>query len=134
MAGFHHVEVWVSDLASARAEWGWLLTRLGFESKQEWPEGLSWGTTPNASSAYLTITTSPNLRDAAHDRRRAGVNHLAFRGGTRETVDAIMADAEAHGWRPLYHDRYPHAGGPDHYAGWLENSAGFKAEVVADLS
>lgn len=134
MAGFHHIEVWVSDLASARAEWGWLLTRLGFESTQEWPEGQSWDTTPNASSAYLTITTSPNLRDAAHDRRRPGVNHLAFRGGTHEAVDAIMADAEAHGWRPLYHDRYPHAGGPDHYAGWLENSAGFKAELVADLS
>ncbi|MFJ2368865.1 VOC family protein [Microbacterium sp. NPDC087665] len=146
MAGFHHIEVWVSDLASARAEWGWLLTRLGFEAQQEWPEGQSWGSgtdadtdtapspSPSPSSAYLTITTSPNLRDAAHDRRRPGVNHLAFRGGTREAVDAIMADAEAHGWRPLYHDRYPHAGGPDHYAGWLQNSAGFKAEVVADLS
>lgn len=31
-------------------------------------------------------------------------------------------------------DRYPRAGGPDHYAGWLENSAGFKAEIVADES
>ncbi len=43
-----------------------------------------------------------------------------------------MARAEQQGWRPLYHDRYPHAGGPDHYAGWVENSAGFKAEIVAD--
>ena len=49
-------------------------------------------------------------------------------------VDAIMTDAPQHGWRPLYQERYPHAGGPDHYAGWLENSAGFKAEVVADGS
>ena len=32
----------------------------------------------------------------------------------------------------LYQDRYSHAGGPYHYVGWLENSAGFKAEVVAD--
>ncbi len=29
-------------------------------------------------------------------------------------------------------DRYPHAGGPDHDAGRVENSAGFKAEIVAD--
>ena len=43
-----------------------------------------------------------------------------------------MREAELQGWRPLYHDRYPHAGGPEHYAGWLENSAGFKAEIVAD--
>lgn len=60
------------------------------------------------------------------------MNHLAFRAGAPDRVDAIMAQAVRHGWRPLYHDRYPHAGGPDHYAGWLENSAGFKAEIVAD--
>lgn len=34
-------------------------------------------------------------------------------------------------WSPLYHERYPHAGGPDHYAGWVENSDGFKVEIVA---
>jgi hypothetical protein len=45
-----------------------------------------------------------------------------------------MADAPAHGWQPLYADRYPHAGGKDHYAGWLENATGFKTEIVADLS
>lgn len=62
------------------------------------------------------------------------MNHLAFRAGVPDRVDAIMAQAEQHGWRPWYQDRYPHAGGPDHYAGWLQNSAGFKAEVVADES
>lgn len=43
-----------------------------------------------------------------------------------------MQLAQQHGWRPLYHERYPYAGGSEHYAGWLENSAGFKAEVVAE--
>lgn len=42
-----------------------------------------------------------------------------------------MRDAPEHGWTPLYHDRYPHAGGAQHYAGWLENADGFKVEVVA---
>ena len=81
---------------------------------------------------YLTLTTSPNVSASEHDRRRPGVNHLAFRAGTTADVDAIMADAPDHGWRPLYHERYPHAGGPAHYAGWLENAAGFKLELVAD--
>ena len=130
MTGFHHVEVWVADLAEARAEWGWLLRELGFTPEAEWPEGGSWA----AGGAYLTLTTSPNLTGVSHDRRAPGVNHLAFRGGTSGAVDGIMAAAVEHGWRPLYHDRYPHAGGPDHYAGWLENSAGFKAEIVADES
>ncbi|MDQ2697510.1 MAG: hypothetical protein M3Y46_01820 [Actinomycetota bacterium] len=52
--------------------------------------------------------------------------------GSRSAVDAIMTDASAHGWQPLYQERYPHAGGPDHYAGWLVNASGFKVEVVAD--
>lgn len=71
------------------------------------------------------------LLSATHDRRAPGVNHLAFWAGTSARVDSLMAAAPDHGWRPLYQDRYPHAGGPDHYAGWLENSAGFKAELVA---
>ncbi|MDQ7994013.1 MAG: VOC family protein [Propionicimonas sp.] len=128
MAGFHHVEVWVADLEQARSEWGWLLRQLDFALESEWPGGQSWA----AGGAYLTVTTSPNLTGPAHDRRSPGVNHLAFRGGAADRVDAIMGDAEEHGWRALYHERYPHAGGPDHYAGWLENSAGFKAEIVAD--
>ncbi|MFE6734267.1 VOC family protein [Microbacterium sp. NPDC057650] len=126
MAGFHHVELWVADAAESET-WTWVLGRLGFVLTHEWPEGASWA----AGGAYLTLTTSPNLTAAEHDRRRAGVNHLAFHGGSREAVDALMADAAGHGWHPLYMERYPHAGGADHYAGWLENAAGFKIEVVA---
>lgn len=130
MPGFHHVELWVADVEQSRTEWSWLLGRLGFELESAWPDGQSWA----AGGAYLTLTTSPNLSGEVHDRRSPGVNHLAFAAGATDAVDAIMADAAAHGWRPLYGDRYPHAGGSDHYAGWLENSAGMKAEIVADES
>ena len=123
MTGFHHVEVWVADLAQARSEWGWLLEELGFSQSGEWVEGESW----SAGGAYLTLTTSPNLSGAVHDRRAPGVNHLAFIAGRSARVDEIMRAAPEHGWRPLYQERYPHAGGSEHYAGWLENSAGFKA-------
>lgn len=122
------MEVWISDLESARREWGWLLEAVGFVRTSVWDDGESW----SAGGAYLTLTTSPNVRGTLHDRRAPGVNHLAFTAGARVRVDAIMAAAPANGWRPLYADRYPHAGGPAHYAGWLEDSAGFKAEVVAD--
>jgi catechol 2,3-dioxygenase-like lactoylglutathione lyase family enzyme len=128
MAGFHHVELWISDLAESRAEWGWLLTRMGFVLSAEWADGASW----SAGGAYLTITTSPNLSSAEHDRRRVGLNHLAFTVDDAADVDAIIAESATHGWRPLYEERYPHAGGEEHYAGWVENSAGFKAEIVAD--
>lgn len=130
MSGLHHVEIWVADIVEARNEWGWLLHRLGFRLEDEWSEGQSWA----AAGTYISLTTSPNLTDPVHDRRRPGVNHLAFKGGATDKVDAIMADAQAHGWQQLYQERYPNAGGQEHYAGWLENSAGFKAEVVASES
>ncbi len=56
---------------------------------------------------------------------------MADPGGSPTKVDDVMDLADQHGWTPLYHDRYPHAGGPDHYAGWLENTAGFKVEIVS---
>ncbi|NJI60771.1 glyoxalase [Microbacterium oxydans] len=130
MPGLHHVELWVADLDAVRTEWRWILDRLGFTLDSEWSDGESWA----AGGTYLTFTTSPNLSDAAHDRRRAGLNHLAFHGGDSAAVDALMAEAPMHGWLPLYAERYPHAGGEQHYAGWLENAAGFKVEVVADVA
>lgn len=128
MRGLHHVEIWVPDIAEATASWDWLLARLGLDLIGEWADGRTW----SAGAAYVTLTTSPNLSSGDHDRRRAGVNHLAFWGGNRADVDALMTDAHAHGWRRLYQERYPHAGGPDHYAGWIENGQGFKVEVVAE--
>lgn len=129
MAGLHHVELWVPDPSAA--DWDWLLPRLGYALDGEWPDGRTWIAD---DGAYLTFTTSPNLAETSHDRRRPGLNHLAFLGGTSDEVDAVMTEAPAHGWTPLYHERYPHAGGPDHYAGWLENAAGFKVEIVRSSS
>ena len=39
-----------------------------------------------------------------------------------------------HGWSQLYADRHPWAGGPDHYAAFLENGERFKVELVAPQS
>lgn len=126
MAGLHHVELWVAD-DGAQGRWAWLLEALGFTRESEWDAGETWA----AGGAYLTLTDSPNLSDKPHDRRAPGVNHLAFALSTAGEVDAVMTAAPEHGWRPLYAERYPHAGGPQHYAGWLEDASGFKAEIVA---
>lgn len=129
MPGLHHVAVWVADVSVADAEWGWLLHAVGFERTEQGADGNTWSA---GDGPYLTLTTSPSLSRLDHDRRAPGVNHFAFLGGTRAQVDAVMASASANGWRPLYQERYPVAGGPSHYAGWLESSSlGFKAEIVA---
>jgi len=124
--GVHHIEIWVVDLDSARRSWGWLLEQLGWSVDQEWDDGISW----RCGDVYLVTTRPPALSDDAHDRRLPGINHVALHGGFAADVDRIVGEATDHGWISLYADRYPHAGGPDHYAAYLDNEAGFKVEVV----
>ena len=123
----HHVELWVPDLSRAIAEWGWLLTRLGYEQFQDWEAGRSW----NLGGTYLVIEQSPAMSAPDHDRLRPGLNHLAFQAGPREQVDKLTAEAPAHGWTLLFPDRHPHAGGPGHYAAYLTNTDGYEVELVA---
>ena len=42
-----------------------------------------------------------------------------------------MAAAGDHGWRLLFADRHPHAGGPGHHAASLEDEDGHEVELVA---
>jgi hypothetical protein len=59
------------------------------------------------------------------------LNHLALHAGERQELDAIVAHASGYGWRLLFADRHPFAGGPNHYAAYLENEDGFEVELVA---
>jgi catechol 2,3-dioxygenase-like lactoylglutathione lyase family enzyme len=123
----HHVELWVPDLDRAVAEWGWLLGSLGHTVHQEWGAGRSWRLGPT----YVVVERSPDLVGVWHERRGPGLNHLAFHAGDRAAVDALARTGPAHGWRPMFADRYPWAGGPGHYAAYLENTDGFEVELVA---
>ncbi|MGV9252228.1 VOC family protein [Streptomyces sp. NPDC003697] len=123
----HHIELWVPDLPRAVREWGWLLGRLGYRPYQDWQHGRSWRLGP----AYLVVEQSPAMNGSRHDRMRPGLNHLAFHAGGRRDVDALAGEAPAHGWNPLFAERYPRAGGPDHYAAYLANTDGFEVELVA---
>ena len=123
----HHVELWVADLIPAAERWGWLLGALGYKPYQDWPAGRSW----RRANHYMVLERSPALIDPTHDRCRAGLNHLAFHAGSRADLDALVAAAPEHGWSLLFVERHPFAGGPDHYAAYLEDEDGFEIELVA---
>ncbi|MDN5563944.1 MAG: hypothetical protein L0G49_09290, partial [Luteococcus sp.] len=57
------------------------------------------------------LEQSPALTGQRHDRLQPGLNHLAFTVTSRDALDALRRDAPAHGWRELFEDRYPTAGG-----------------------
>lgn len=123
----HHIEIWVPDLTRSEASWGWLLGELGYQPFAQWPEGQSW----RLGASYIVLEQSPDRVAGRHDRCRPGVNHLAFHVSSREAVDKLSEAAPGHGWRLMFGDRHPHAGGPDHYAAYLEDRDGYEIELVA---
>jgi catechol 2,3-dioxygenase-like lactoylglutathione lyase family enzyme len=127
MAGaLHHLEFYVTDLERSAEFWGWLLARFGYEPFQEWDDGISFRT----PGVYLVFVVVPPEGHGL-DRRSAGLNHVAFGMGSPAQVDALREELAARGVRLLYDERYPHAGGDDHYAVFFEDPEGLKVEVVA---
>lgn len=124
----HHIELWTEDLLGSEDAFGWLLPSLGWSADHDpaWPQGRVWR---HPSGPYLVLEQSPAVT-GPHDRMRAGLNHLALTVADRAELDAIRAGAGAHGWDELFADRYPHAGGPEHTALFLENAQGFEVELV----
>lgn len=125
--GIHHIELWVPDIDRATAEWGWLLTELGYQLFQEWPGGRSWRLT----DTYIVIEQSPDMLDQPHDRLRPGLNHLAFHAGDQARVDTLTAAAADQGWTLMFADKHPHAGGRQTYAAYLSNTDGYEVELTA---
>ncbi|MFJ2774163.1 trifunctional class I SAM-dependent methyltransferase/NUDIX hydrolase/VOC family protein [Streptomyces sp. NPDC087300] len=126
--GVHHVELWVPDLAAAEASWGWLLGELGHVPYQRWEHGRSW----RRDSTYVVLERSPDQRPGRHDRRRPGLNHLAFHVAGRAHLDRLVAAAPGRGWTLLFPERHPHAGGEGQYAAYLEDGQGYEVELVAE--
>lgn len=122
----HHVEVWVPDLTTARPRWGWLLGQLGYEPYQSWERGVSYRLGPT----YVVLEQSPAMTGRQHERRRPGLNHLAFHAGSREDVDQLVDAVAEHGWHLMFADRHPFAGGTEHYAAYLQDDDGYEVELV----
>lgn len=125
----HHLDLWVSDPAIAGAEWGWLLGELGWEEASPAKETASWA---HPDGTYFFMERSTDQVDEPHDRLKPGINHLALTVEDRATLDRLRAESSAHGWHELFAARYPHAGGEEHTALYLESSEGFEIEIVLD--
>lgn len=121
----HHLDLWVTDPLEAAGEWGWLLGELGWEAGSS--QSSSWF---HPDGTYVFMERSPDQVHEPHDRLRPGLNHLALLSEERTLLDRMRAESSAHGWHEMYADRYPHAGGEQHTALFLENSEGFEVEIV----
>ncbi|GAA1878898.1 hypothetical protein GCM10009715_26920 [Paeniglutamicibacter psychrophenolicus] len=124
----HHTEIWVRDLAASRATLGWLFQELGYTPGDSWKDGTSYV----GAHDYIVLESGPDVLEEPHRRKVPGVNHLAFATGSRSRVDELTSQALSRGFALLFAQAHPHAGGPAHYASYLEDPAGFEIELVAD--
>jgi Glyoxalase/Bleomycin resistance protein/Dioxygenase superfamily len=123
----HHLDLWVRDVAIARGEWGWLLGELEWSVDFEDTTGMAW---QHDDGTYFFLQAVPDDTGETHDRMKPGINHLALTIADRGALDRLRSESSEHGWHELLADRYPHAGGDEHTALYVENSEGFEVEVV----
>lgn len=121
----HHVELYVCDLPKSLAFWRWLLGELNYERFQEWDRGESW----KLRDTYIVfVQVDEDYAEPPYDRRRVGLNHIAFHVASRAEVDRLATEVTQRGSPLLYGDRYR---SEDYYAIYFQDPDGIKVELVA---
>ncbi len=124
----HHIEIYVRDLNKSKEFWGWLLNELGYKEYQSWEHGISY----ILEKTYIVfVQVEEKFLDVPYHRCRAGLNHLAFHGGSNEFIDEITIKLKNRGVKILYEDKHPYAGGPDYYAVYFEDPDRMKVEITS---
>ncbi len=77
------------------------------------------------------VQSETRYLDIPYHRGRVGFNHLAFHATSRHKVDEITRKLRDRGITILYADKYPFAGGKEHYAVYSEDPDRMKVEWAA---
>ncbi len=123
----HHIEIYVSDLKRSRDFYGWLLPELGYLLFQEWENGFSY----RKATFYLVfVQTREKYLPNSYNRCNVGLNHLAFHCDSKDKIEALRKQLIKKKTPMLYEDRYPYAGGEEHFALFFEDPDRIKLEIV----
>ncbi|KRM97088.1 Glyoxalase bleomycin resistance protein dioxygenase [Liquorilactobacillus aquaticus DSM 21051] len=127
----HHIELYVSDLYTSRRFWEVLLIdHLGYKKYQQWERGISYS---KGNSPYIVFVQAAKEKLLpAYNRTRVGLNHLAFSISDKKKLAQIRSELNSLGYKELYPEKYPHAGGKKHYALYFEDPDRIKVEVVLE--
>ena len=124
----HHLTLWVPNLERARESWRWLLGELGYAVERT-SDGLDLYR--HNEGFAIALEESPDMVPGMlYSRMRPGMNHLAFRLESMESLNQITKESGDHGWSTLPVERHPLANGRVTY---LEDRDGFEVELVAPL-
>ena len=124
----HHIDLTVSDLAASSAYYDKVLGRLGYtRSGQYEGEVPTWELSDAGST--LSIGLHAASTGAGHDRRSAGLHHLAFHLASRADVDdfhAFLRREEV----PILDAPAEYGYTPGYYAVFFADPDGIKLELV----
>lgn len=123
----HHIEIYVSNLKRSYSFYTWLLPKLGFTLYQEWDEGFSY----RKKEWYIVfVQVSKEYAAIPYHRRHVGLNHLAFSCDSQDLINELREELIKNNVLVLYDERYPYAGGKEHYALFFEDPDRIKLEIV----
>lgn len=126
-----HILINCIDRARALPFYSWLMPKLGFKTQVALPSNSEVvGFIGRHTNLWLN-QADESMRSESFDKRRVGLRELAFAAETREEVDAIAAEVEAHGGKIT--DRpQEYAYWPGYYSVFFTDPDGIKLEVVVN--
>ena len=86
----HHVEYFVNDLPRTKKFWGWFLPKMGYTEYQVFDSGISWA---HKNKTYLVfVQVEPEYIQIDNNRQAAGLNHIAFQGGSAAELKQLIQE------------------------------------------
>ena len=133
----HHIELRVTDLASAESGLGWLLTELGWVPDARWPDGLSWrhGQLSVAVRTVAQRLVAGEADDEAAQTEQGGSGGhdvLALSVGSSARVGELTTAAVERGWQLIAIDQTSDGDGLGRQVAQLETADGLAIELVGD--
>lgn len=134
---FHHIQITVNDVKKAEGFYDQLFAVLGFDLQKKYSgylEHADMEVVEYIGDSFDFGICSPRKewKNEKIDSRKPGsVQHIAFKAGSREVVDAIFAKIKALGVKILQ-DRpmeYKERIAPNYYALFFESPEGIRFEL-----
>lgn len=123
---FHHMDIYVSDLAGTVSFWGPFLEQLGFHKAADRPTVKSW---QGAGAEIFFVQAEPEFVAQGYHRKRIGLNHLAFAVDSRDELVALLDWVKGRGQRLLYAGAIEETATQHRF--FFEDPERIKVEVIA---
>lgn len=124
---FHHLDLYVADLARAVEFWGPFLEQLGFSKAADRPSAKSWR---GAGAELFFVQAEPEFVAQGYHRKRVGLNHLAFAVDSRDELATLLDWIRGRGQRLLYAGEIEETATQHRF--FFEDPERIKVEVLAE--